>query len=83
MCFKSKKPLFSLQEILQHRTKESFWILWKNKVYDITDFYFKHPGGSCIFIHLDATPHMIYHSKYAKDLLKSKLIGYLQINKVN
>ena len=63
MCFKSKKPLFSLQEILEHRTKESFWILWKNKVYDITDFYFKHPGGSCIFIHLDATPHMIYHSK--------------------
>ena len=61
MCFKSKKPLFSLQEILEHRTKESFWILWKNKVYDITDFYFKHPGGSCIFIHLDATPHMIYH----------------------
>jgi len=79
MCFKSKKPIFTLDEVREHRTKESFWIICKKKIYDITDFYFRHPGGPCIFIHLDATTHMQYHSKYAKDILKSRFIGYLEI----
>jgi len=77
MCFKSNKPTFSLDEVKEHRTKESFWIIWKNKVYDITDFYYKHPGGPCILVNLDATSHMKFHSNYAKKFLKKRLIGEL------
>ena len=75
MCF-HKTIKISLDEVLEHRTKESFWIIWNNKIYDITDFYLKHPGGACILMHLDATPHMKFHSKFAKNLLKHKFIGY-------
>ena len=32
-----------LDEILQHNTKESLWLLIHGKVYDVTNF--KHPGG--------------------------------------
>ena len=77
MCIFNNLPKITLDEVMEHCTKDSFWIIWKNKVYDITDFYYKHPGGSCILIHLDATPHMKFHSKFAKKLLKSKFIGYL------
>jgi cytochrome b involved in lipid metabolism len=80
MClFNNNIPQITLTEVMKHRNKESFWIIWKNKVYDITDFYYKHPGGSCILIHLNATPHMKFHSNNAKNILKSKFIGYLQI----
>ena len=78
MCF-DDIVYISLDEVLEHRTKDSFWIISDNKVYDITDFYYKHPGGSCILIHLDATRHMKFHSKFAKNILKSKLIGKLNI----
>jgi L-lactate dehydrogenase (cytochrome) len=76
MCFNNVVNI-TLDEVLEHRTKESFWIICNNKVYDITDFYYKHPGGSCIFIHLDATRHMKFHSKFAKKILKSRFIGNL------
>jgi cytochrome b5 len=79
MCFKSKTPKFYIDEVLEHRTKKSFWIISDNKVYDITNFYFKHPGGCCILINLDATSHMKFHSKFAKKMLKNYFIGYLQI----
>ena len=78
MCF-DNKVYISLNEVLEHRTKDSFWIISDNKVYDITDFYYKHPGGSCILIHFDATSHMKFHSKFAKKILKSRLIGNLII----
>ena len=77
MCFFTTSPKITIEEVMEHRNKESFWIIWKNKVYDITDFYYKHPGGPCILVNLDATSHMKFHSNYAKNLLKKKLIGEL------
>lgn len=79
MCFFTSLPKIKLAEVMEHRSKDSFWIIWKNKVYDITDFYYKHPGGSCILIHLDATSHMKFHSNNAKNFLKKRLIGNLLI----
>ena len=78
MCFYTSLPKIKLAEVMQHRNKDSFWIIWKNKVYDITDFYYKHPGGSCILINLDASSHMKFHSNHAKKFLKKKLIGSLK-----
>jgi cytochrome b involved in lipid metabolism len=79
MCFFNSLPKIKLAEVMQHRSKDSFWIIWKNKVYDITDFYYKHPGGPCILVNLDATPHMKFHSNNAKKFLKKRLIGNLLI----
>lgn len=40
---KELKVFTDLNEIFEHNTKESCWLLIENKVYDVTEF--KHPGG--------------------------------------
>ena len=45
---KKGRKFTDLNEIFEHNTKESLWLLIHNKVYDVTNF--KHPGGKQIFI---------------------------------
>ena len=45
---KTGRKFTDLEEILQHNTKESLWLLIHNKVYDVTNF--KHPGGKQILL---------------------------------
>ena len=40
---KELKVFTDLNDIFEHNTKESLWLLIENKVYDVTNF--KHPGG--------------------------------------
>ena len=40
---KEAKKFTDLNEIFEHNTKDSLWLLIDNKVYDVTNF--KHPGG--------------------------------------
>ena len=39
---------YSLEEIAKHNKKDDLWVIYKNKVYDVTYFYKNHPGGSLI-----------------------------------
>ncbi|CAN0144463.1 unnamed protein product, partial [Hapterophycus canaliculatus] len=41
------------QEVAKHNSRESAWIIIKDKVYDITSWMDKHPGGSEV-VHLMA-----------------------------
>ena len=41
---------YSLQEIRQHNTNDDCWIVIEDKVYDVTEFGKRHPGGSMIFM---------------------------------
>lgn len=45
---KGKRVFKELNEIFEHNTKESLWLLIDNKVYDVTNF--KHPGGKQILL---------------------------------
>ena len=45
---KELKVFTELNDIFEHNTKESLWLLIDNKVYDVTDF--KHPGGKQILL---------------------------------
>ena len=39
-------PEYSLDEVEKHTTKENgIWMVYQNKVYDVTDFIESHPGG--------------------------------------
>lgn len=39
---------FTLEEVQQHTTEDSLWTIYKNEVYDITEFIDEHPGGRII-----------------------------------
>lgn len=45
---KEPRVFTELNEIFDHNTKESLWLLIENKVYDVTNF--KHPGGKQILL---------------------------------
>ena len=38
-------PKFSRAAVAKHNTVGDCWIIWKNNVYNVTDFLLQHPGG--------------------------------------
>lgn len=41
---------YSWKEVQQHRTPEDAWVVYNNKVYDVSNWH-EHPGGAVIFTH--------------------------------
>ena len=79
---------YSSADILTHNTAEDCWLLIDGKVYDVTDFVGKHPGGEALLegCGIDATE--LYetrpmgsgtpHSDKARDLRENYYIGNLK-----
>ena len=44
----SEIKYYSREEVKQHATTESCWTIIHNKVYDITNWIAKHPGGDLV-----------------------------------
>ncbi len=70
-------------EVSKHCEKDSLWMVYKGKVYDVTKFLEEHPGGEEVITEqagLDATQAFdeIGHSEDAHDFLKTLLIGKLE-----
>ena len=77
---------YSASEVARHNSKESLWVVNKDKVYDVTDFVQRHPGGeevlqeyagqnvSEIMSRID--PHQ--HSPAAYQILQKYYIGELK-----
>ncbi|KAH9946807.1 FMN-dependent dehydrogenase-domain-containing protein [Amylocystis lapponica] len=42
--------VLSLQEVAEHSTPSSCWVIIKDRVYDVTDFLPNHPGGAKIIL---------------------------------
>lgn len=40
--------IYSLEEVAKHNKAEDCWTVWKGKVFDITSYVKKHPGGKKI-----------------------------------
>lgn len=75
---------FTLEDVAQHNSEESCWVVHDNVVYDVTDFLRKHPGGSGIILDYAGTEisfndfpsnHYHKHSGYAIKKLKAMKIG--------
>ncbi|KAI8141359.1 hypothetical protein BJV82DRAFT_645327 [Fennellomyces sp. T-0311] len=72
-------------QVLEHQSEDSCWIIYKDKVYNVTDFVSDHPGGRDIMLEFagtditdvlgDASMHM--HSVAAYELLEEYYIGEL------
>ncbi|KAJ3733857.1 FMN-dependent dehydrogenase-domain-containing protein [Lentinula guzmanii] len=43
-------PPWSIEEVSKHGDATSCWLIIKNKVYDVTEFLSKHPGGPSIIL---------------------------------
>ena len=82
----SNKQYYTWEEVQEHDTEESMWIVADNKVYDVTNFWKRHPGGSYLVkskAGTDVTKHKKHHSTRAQNIWKLYHIGYLQNTKCN
>lgn len=72
---------FSLSEVAMHSTLDDCWLIMFDKVYDVTEFVFEHPGGDFILLEYagcDATQAFIAsHGSSAYKMLDKYLIGTL------
>ncbi len=69
---------YTLQEVSQHNTEDSCWVVANNNVYDTTDFIRRHPGGKFAILSkagTDVTKHFKWHSDHAKQLWALYKIG--------
>jgi len=77
------KKMFTLGEVQKHNTKKDAWTIIENKVYDISSWIPKHPGGEIIMQALgkDATQLFLTngHPSYVKKTILPKYyIGNLK-----
>lgn len=79
MSSRSVGRKITLSELSEHRTKESAWMSYHGKVYDVSNWE-EHPGGSVIFTHAgdDATDIMAaFHPPNVSDFLDRFYVGEL------
>ena len=82
----SNLPLFSAEEVQQHNTEKDAWIIHRRKVYDVSEFLERHPGGKDILLAYagqDVTVLMTQeelhkHTTFAYGWLGKYLIGRLK-----
>ncbi len=86
---KTEVQLYSKDDIAQHNLETDCWMAIEGKVYNVTDFVGKHPGGKAIIngCGIDATAlfnerptnNKGPHPDQAKELLKEFYIGDLKL----
>jgi fatty acid desaturase len=77
-------PKFTWKEIQKHRTPSDAWIVYHNKVYDVSNWH-EHPGGAVVFTHAgdDATDiFAAFHAPGSQNMMKRFLIGDLIVDSV-
>ncbi|XP_032894949.1 acyl-CoA 6-desaturase isoform X2 [Amblyraja radiata] len=81
--FEKKVPLYTWDEIEKHNSRTDQWLVIDRKVYNITNWALKHPGGIRVISHYageDATdafqafhPNLTFVRKFLKPLLLGEL----------
>jgi cytochrome b involved in lipid metabolism len=46
----SSTRTFTADEVAKHTKKGDCWMIYKNKVYDVTNFLEQHPGGEEVLL---------------------------------
>ena len=75
-------PKYTMEEVAKHNTKDDCWIILDERVYDITSFIDRHPGGVGPVVNMagkDATEQfeMLHNKSVLKRYGKKLLIGDL------
>ena len=74
--------VISLDEVSYHSTMEDGWMVIYDKVYDVTEYLMKHPGGEDVmmeYLGYDATMAFrgVGHSRGVSRVLEKYLVGIL------
>ncbi|PBL01001.1 hypothetical protein ARMGADRAFT_1160260 [Armillaria gallica] len=75
---------FTLQQVAEHSTASSCWVIIKDSVYDVTDFLSEHPGGAQIILKYagkDAT--LAYEPIHPPDALEKNLPSSKHLGALN
>lgn len=70
---------YSWEEVKKHITPEDAWVVYNNRVYDVSNWY-DHPGGAVIFTHAgdDMTDiFAAFHAQGSQAMMKKFYIGDL------
>tara|TARA_B110000967_G_C18388041_1_gene318587 strand:+ start:98 stop:352 length:255 start_codon:yes stop_codon:yes gene_type:complete len=68
----------TMEEVEKHNTINDCWIVSHGKVYDVSAFISKHPGGKFVIksnAGKEVTKHFDYHSKRSQIIWEKYLIG--------
>jgi cytochrome b involved in lipid metabolism len=84
MCKVESRTKFTWAEVQKHNTPENAWVVYHNKVFDVSNWN-AHPGGSVIFTHAgdDMTDiFAAFHAPGSQSLMKKFYIGDLIVKSV-
>lgn len=76
---KTSLTKYTWAEVKKHASPADAWMVYHNKVYDVSDWY-EHPGGAVIFTHAgdDMTDiFAAFHAPGSQNMMKRFLIGEL------
>jgi len=78
--FNNNKMDFSVQEVNKHNQPNDLWVIYQNKVLNITSFLYNHPGGPDLLLEHKGSEITfsfddIGHSNKAKEIMKTFIIG--------
>lgn len=81
--FQQMSQIFTYEQVAAHNTKDDAWIIYGDRVFDVTAYLDEHPGGEEVIIDClgdDATEAFddIGHSEDAQQTLEQLLIGKLE-----
>jgi len=70
----NQRNIFTEEEVSQHRSRDSLWMIIKGNVYDITTYVPSHPGGERALLKFagrDGTENVQFHSSKMLEVLNS------------
>ena len=70
--------VYTLEDVKKHNKRHDCWTVWKGKIFDITSYIDKHPGGKVILKGAGKDCTKIYQ-KFHPWVNASYLIGNLQV----
>ncbi|CAJ1398417.1 unnamed protein product [Effrenium voratum] len=76
-----RKP-YTVEEVMKHNTPSSLWVIMNRKVYDVTAFHKKHPGGPGVLLQMGGKDATAAAAAAHKSILPANLmwefcVGYI------
>lgn len=65
---------YTVEEVAEHNTPKSLWVVMNRKVYDVTVFHTRHPGGPAVLLQMGGRDATAAATAAHKNILPSNLM---------